>query len=93
VTVRNTGERPGREVVQIYVGPQKPDPALPERWLAGFAVVQAGPGESATVEVPLAERAFQVWEDGAWRTLEGPFNYSTRPSCSRGTGRLPSTDG
>jgi len=76
VTVRNTGERAGREVVQVYVGPATPDPALPERWLAGFAVVHAEPGESVSVDVPLSERAFQVWEDGAWHTLEGPFTFS-----------------
>jgi beta-glucosidase len=76
VTVRNTGDRPGREVVQVYAGLATPDPALPERWLAGFAVVHADPGETVTVDVPLSERAFQVWEDGAWRTLEGPFVFS-----------------
>ncbi|HEX6685938.1 MAG TPA: glycoside hydrolase family 3 C-terminal domain-containing protein [Candidatus Limnocylindrales bacterium] len=77
VTVRNTGTRPGREVVQVYVGPSTPDPALPERWLAGFATVNAAPGESVTVDIPLPERAFQVW-DGGWRTLDGPFTYTTR---------------
>jgi len=79
VTVRNTGDRPGREVIQVYVGPATPDRALPERWLAGFAVAHAEPGESVTVDIPLSERAFQVWEDGGWRRLDGPFTYSTGP--------------
>jgi len=79
VTMRNTGDRPGREVVQVYVSPSTPDPSLPERWLAGFATVHAEPGESVTVDVPLSERAFQAWEDGAWRTVEGPFTYSLGP--------------
>ncbi|MFI7223941.1 glycoside hydrolase family 3 C-terminal domain-containing protein [Nonomuraea angiospora] len=61
VAVTNTGDRPGREVVQVYV-----DGAL-----AGFDVVAAAPGESVLTTVFLPERAFQVWEDGGWRTVEG----------------------
>ncbi|UKY50034.1 beta-glucosidase [Streptomyces inhibens] len=65
VRVRNAGDRPGREVVQIYLAPTSdaaPDaPERPVRWLAGFAVVEAGPGESAEAEIPLPDRAFAVW--------------------------------
>ena len=44
VEVRNTGARRGREVVQVYAS--RPDSAVerPVKWLAGFAVVDAGPG-------------------------------------------------
>ena len=57
VTVRNTGARPGREVVQVYVGPgRRRDTDRPRRWLAGFASVTAGAGESATVTIDLPER-------------------------------------
>jgi beta-glucosidase len=62
VTVRNTGARRGREVVQVYV-----DGAL-----AGFAGVAADPGEAVTVRVPLSPRAMQTWDDG-WRTRPGPY--------------------
>jgi beta-glucosidase len=72
VRVRNAGARPGREVVQIYLAPTAdcaPDaPERPERWLAGFAVVEAGPGESAEAEIPLPDRAFAVWGSAS----EGP---------------------
>ncbi|MET7337802.1 glycoside hydrolase family 3 C-terminal domain-containing protein [Nonomuraea sp. NPDC005650] len=61
VAVTNTGDRPGREVVQIYV----------DRALAGFDVVEAAPGETVITTVFLPERAFQVWEEGGWRTVEG----------------------
>lgn len=57
VTVRNTGERPGREVVQLYAstgGTVR---------LAGFAVAEAAPGESATVRVPLDERVLRTGGD------------------------------
>jgi beta-glucosidase len=72
VTVRNTGGRAGREVVQIYAGPATLDDSRPRRWLAGFANVTAGPGESATVTIELPERAFQVW-DGGWTTVAGEY--------------------
>ncbi|MGW0195383.1 glycoside hydrolase family 3 protein [Nonomuraea sp. NPDC003201] len=61
VAVTNTGDRPGREVVQVYA----------DRALAGFDVVEAAPGETVITTVFLPERAFQVWEEGGWRTVEG----------------------
>ncbi|MGP3913721.1 beta-glucosidase family protein [Nonomuraea sp. 10N515B] len=64
VALTNTGDRPGREVVQLYVA----DGA--DRRLAGFDVVEAEPGQTVLTTVFLPERAFQVWE-GGWRTLTG----------------------
>jgi beta-glucosidase len=72
VTVRNTGSRAGREVVQVYAGPSSPHDSRPQRWLAGFASVIAGPGETATVTIELPERVFQVW-DGGWTTIAGDY--------------------
>jgi beta-glucosidase len=73
VTVRNTGDRAGREVVQVYVGPiGPPDASRPRRWLAGFASVTADPGELATVTIDLPERTWQVWSDG-WSTVPGEY--------------------
>jgi beta-glucosidase len=72
VTVRNTGARAGREVVQVYVGPAGPDPRRPVRWLAGFAPVSARPGEAVTVRVPLPDRAFEIW-DGGWQRINGRY--------------------
>jgi len=72
VTVRNTGRRAGREVVQVYAGPVTPDDERPRRWLAGFDVVTARPGETATVSLTLPDRAFQIWADG-WTTVPGAY--------------------
>lgn len=72
VTLRNTGDRAGREVVQVYAGPSHDDADRPRRWLAGFAAAVAQPGESVTVTVELPERAFQIW-DGGWRTVPGDY--------------------
>jgi beta-glucosidase len=72
VRVVNAGTRRGREVVQVYAS--RPDSAVerPPRWLVGFAVVEADPGEEVIVEVELAPRAFQHW-DGGWRIERGEF--------------------
>jgi beta-glucosidase len=95
VTVTNTGQRAGREVVQVYLAPAadaaradsagadsaradsaRADSASaddrPARWLAGFAIAEAEPGESVTVEVPLPLRAAQTWADG-WQTRVGRY--------------------
>ncbi len=72
VTVRNTGTRAGREVIQLYARPAAPDADRPERWLAGFAGVTAGPGETATATIELPDRAFQIWADG-WQTVTGEY--------------------
>jgi beta-glucosidase len=72
VTVRNTGDRAGREVVQVYLAPTEPDAERPSRWLAGFASVEAAAGESATVDIPLPQRSFQRW-DGSWVTVGGEY--------------------
>ncbi|MBB2942017.1 beta-glucosidase [Actinoplanes lutulentus] len=80
VTITNTGERPGREVVQIYLsfnGTTDGNGSIerPERWLAGFASVTAAPGQTITVRVPLPERAFQIWNDG-WHTIPGTYTVT-----------------
>ena len=66
VTVRNAGPRPGREVVQVYVEPPEGTPRgeRPVRALGGFAVVDAEPGVTTTVRVPVAVQAFRTWQAG-----------------------------
>ncbi|WP_026410899.1 glycoside hydrolase family 3 protein [Actinomadura oligospora] len=75
VRVRNTGDRPGRETVQLYVGPAEADPSRPTHWLAGFATATAAPGEMADIEVPLPLRAFQIWDEetSTWTTVPGDY--------------------
>jgi len=48
-TVRNTGARPGTEVVQLYLGDPVASVVRPLRWLAGFARVPLAPGEACRV--------------------------------------------
>ncbi|GHA86953.1 beta-glucosidase [Streptomyces chryseus] len=91
VRVRNTGSRTGREVVQIYLAPQADTVERPARWLAGFASVEAGPGEWAETEIALPARAFEIWDEeaGAWSFVPGV--YEVRASRSLADPRLTAT--
>ena len=81
VRVRNTGARRGREVVQAYLS--RPGSAVerPVRWLAGFAVVEADPGEAVEAAVRLEPRAFEHWDEG-WRREPGAFELAVGRSVS-----------
>ncbi|MEV6193286.1 glycoside hydrolase family 3 C-terminal domain-containing protein [Streptomyces sp. NPDC051920] len=75
VRVRNSGERSGREVVQVYLAPVEPGTDRPARALAGFAGIEAAPGESAEAVVELPPRAFEVWDTEAdtWAFVKGLY--------------------
>ena len=80
VTVRNTGARDGREVVQVYVEPPDEGTAggaadRPSRWLGGFAVVHAAAGAHANVQVRVHARAFRTWDSAqpGWVTPAGTY--------------------
>ncbi len=80
--LRNTGQRPGREVAQVYLS--RPGSAVerPVRWLAGFAGVTVPAGETATVTVELPRRAFQHWQDGGWVLEPGSFTVQAGPNVA-----------
>ena len=79
VRVRNTGARTGREVVQVYLAPADPDADpedRPDRRLAGFATVEAAPGQATDAVIALPARGVQRWRDGAWRTVPGRYHVT-----------------
>ncbi len=61
VTLTNTGDRPGTEVVQVYVRNAPASVPRPVRELRGFTKVWLEPGETRTVTIPLDDRAFAFW--------------------------------
>ncbi len=62
VDVRNTGERAGSEVVQLYVEPVDPAIQRPVRELKAFRKVRLEPGAEATVTLELEPRAFAYYD-------------------------------
>jgi beta-glucosidase len=63
VEVRNTGDRPGDEVVQAYVSHPKASMRAPLRSLVGFQRVTLAPGESKRVSFTLTLRQLAVIDD------------------------------
>ena len=73
--VRNTGTRPGREIVQAYLAGPPGDRGRPLRVLAAFGTAAAGPGELAEVRLRVPARAFARWDAaaGGWAWPGGEF--------------------
>ena len=63
VDVKNTGERAGDEVVQMYVTHQGSKVERPLEELKGFKRVALRAGETKTVEMPLSARTLSYWDD------------------------------
>ncbi|WP_329126142.1 beta-glucosidase [Streptomyces sp. NBC_01465] len=84
VRVRNTGERTGRETVQVYLAPAEPDTERPARWLAGYAGAEAAPGESVEVRIALPRRAFEIWDEasGSWAYIKGAYEVQAGRSVA-----------
>ncbi len=78
VTVRNTGPRPGREVVQAYVAGPAPGPGRPVRVLGAFGTVAAAPGAAATVTLTVPARVFARYDElaGRWDWPPGQFTIA-----------------
>ena len=82
VTVRNSGSRAGREVVQVYLEAPDDDSSRPLRVLAGFGAADAAPGAVAEVRVSLPGRSFARFEE-AGRTWVWPAGtYTVRAGRS-----------
>lgn len=79
VTLANTGEREGKQVVQVYAERADSTVDRPARWLVGFAVVHAEPGRTVTAVVPVPARRLAHWA-GEW--LVEPGAYTLRVGSS-----------
>ena len=94
VKVTNTGDRPGAQVVQLYVRDPHPKVEKAVRELKGFAKVSLKPGETREVALSLTPRDF-AWCDVAskgWRTDAGEYEVavgdSSRSLAQRATVRV-----
>lgn len=75
VKITNTGERFGKEAVQLYVQDVESRIPRPVKELKGFDKVALEPGESKTVTFTLGKRAWAYYdvESHGWYTEEGEF--------------------
>lgn len=82
VTLRNTGERAGSNVVQVYLRRRESSVARPTHWLAGFARVSAEAGTSVTAEISIDARRFQHWGAEGWTQEPGTFELIVATDAS-----------
>jgi beta-glucosidase len=91
LTVRNTGNHAGAEVVQFYVhdGDAKIDRPVHE--LKGFSRVELKPGEEKTVRFTLDRAALSYWDPAkkAWTADPGRFQIEVGASSRDIRMRLP----
>src|SRR6266566_4353673 len=75
VEITNTGQRTGKEVVQLYVCDRQASLQRPEKELKAFAKVQLEPGERKTVTLSIARDALAYYDDLAqkWVAEAGEF--------------------
>jgi beta-glucosidase len=93
VTVRNSGQRQGDEVVQIYVRQLNPTKPMPLRSLRGFARLPLEPGEKRTVTFRLTPaRDFAYYDETKKAFAVDPAEYEIGIGASsadiRGTARV-----
>ncbi|WP_254618338.1 beta-glucosidase family protein [Vibrio metschnikovii] len=75
ITLQNTGEQKGKEVVQLYI--QHPQTELPHPPLAlkGFEKIELEAGESQTVTLRLTPKEFQSYHPGLKQWIIEPGEY------------------
>jgi beta-glucosidase len=80
--VRNTGQRAGAEVVQLYVHDGHAKIDRPEHELKAFSRVDLKPGETKTVALQLNRSAFEYWspQTKEWTLDPGTFEIQVGAS-------------
>ncbi|WP_033542682.1 glycoside hydrolase family 3 C-terminal domain-containing protein [Planococcus sp. CAU13] len=76
LTVKNTGNRAGKEIVQLYVQDTESTVIRPEKELKGFEKVDLQPGEEKNIAFTLDKRAFAYYNVTIkdWHVETGEFN-------------------
>lgn len=91
VDVKNTGDRAGKEIVQLYVSDLTGASRRPEKELKGFEKVTLNPGETKTVTFTLDKRSFAWYSTDIhdWYAASGEYEIliatSSRDICLRKT--------
>jgi len=73
-TVKNTGDRAGTEIAQVYAS--LPDAAgEPPKRLIGWARVELNAGESKTVSIPVDRKTLNVFDEASngWKLVPGSY--------------------
>ncbi|MBQ3558167.1 MAG: glycoside hydrolase family 3 C-terminal domain-containing protein [Agathobacter sp.] len=74
-TIKNTGERAGAEVAQLYVSLESDTVFRPMRELKGFARVELAAGEEKEVVIPFDDKTFRFFDTrtNTWEVESGTY--------------------
>ena len=75
VTIKNTGDVAGKEVVQLYVGEATVSPENPVKELKGFEKVDLQPGESRELTLELTKDSFAHYDTEQKKWIVKKGNY------------------
>lgn len=91
VTVKNTGDREGQEVVQLYIADKKSSLPRPVKELKGFQKIKLAPGESKEVSFTIEKDALSYFDDAqhAWVAESGKFEAIIAASAADIKGVVP----
>jgi beta-glucosidase len=85
VEVQNTGSRPGREVVQLYLHNRQASGTRPVKELKGFQLVDLTPGQKQTVTFAVDESLLGFYTpQGEWVVEPGTFGLMVGGSSEGG---------
>ena len=91
VTLANSGEREGEEVVQVYYRNLHGLTNAPLRSLCGFRRVSLARGETKAVALQIPASAFRHWDHGKNDYAVDPGDYEIQVGASAGDIRLKDT--
>ena len=90
VKVKNTGNREGQEVVQLYISDKKSTLPRPVKELKGFRKVRLAPGEEKEVQFTIDREALSYFDDQrhAWIAEPGKFEAIIASSAEDVRGKV-----
>lgn len=91
VSIKNTGEREGKEVVQLYIRDKKSSLPRPVKELKGFKKVSLLPGQTKEVTFTIDKTALSYYDDTKqrWVAEEGDFEALIGASANDIKGIVP----
>jgi beta-glucosidase len=75
-TVKNTGDRAGEEIAEVYAGLPASANEPPKR-LVGWSKVQLNPGESKQVHITIPQLYLSIYDEQqpGWKLVPGSYSF------------------